>query len=51
MEEKAFHLLAELTAETWMNITRRWTKRGELPFALPATPEIPARSPGGTVGP
>jgi hypothetical protein len=51
MDEKAFYLLAELTAETWLNITRRWTKRGEVPFDLPAAPEIPVRSPEGTVGP
>lgn len=45
MEEKAFYLLAELTAETWVNVTRRWTKRAEFPVAQPAAPEIPARPP------
>lgn len=37
MEEKAFFLLSELAAETWLNAAVRWTKRSKMSFQLPHT--------------
>lgn len=41
MERKVFHLLAELTAETWVNMARRWFKRTENITTVPRAARIP----------
>jgi len=37
MDQKKFHLLSELAAETWLNATRRWLQRNQADFELPAS--------------
>ena len=48
MEEKAFYLLSELAAETWLHSAVRWTRRSKMSFELPhntdATPAEERRS-------
>lgn len=39
MDEKAFHLLSELAAETWQNAAVRWTRRSKTSFQLPHSDE------------
>jgi UDP-GlcNAc:undecaprenyl-phosphate GlcNAc-1-phosphate transferase len=47
MDEKTFHLLSELAAETWLNAAVRWTKRSKMSFRLPHSNDLdqePVRS-------
>jgi UDP-GlcNAc:undecaprenyl-phosphate GlcNAc-1-phosphate transferase len=43
MDNKKFQLLSELTAEAWLNATRRWFQRHETTFELPAVSRVSAQ--------
>ena len=37
MDSIRFQIVSDLAAETWLNASRRWTQRHEIPFELPRT--------------